>query len=258
MVTNNFSAEQGRNMGAQVSIVTKSGTNQFHGSLWDYHTNNVLQIPQHLRHHAERSGQPAQPVRLRRGRPHHSQQDILLHNLRRRPARRRHRLHRNRRDAAAAQLGAAEPARITIAAYFMKKLPPGGRPHHQRPRRRLSAARRQQIQLDARRHSRYRHGPIPDHHRCPLQPVHHPRRSRTAARQGPPVRLLLPAECAHHHPRHPPRFPASQPHLGHLRQPGLFPHHQPHGAQRSALGGDALHRALLRAQGSQGPDRRRD
>src|SRR5207237_10855616 len=34
VVTNNFSAEQGRNMGAQVSIVTKSGTNQFHGSLW--------------------------------------------------------------------------------------------------------------------------------------------------------------------------------------------------------------------------------
>ena len=43
VVTNNFSAEQGRNMGAQVSIVTKSGTNQFHGSAWDYHTNNVLQ-----------------------------------------------------------------------------------------------------------------------------------------------------------------------------------------------------------------------
>jgi hypothetical protein len=43
VVTNNFSAEQGRNMGAQISIVTKSGTNQFHGSVWDYHTNNVLQ-----------------------------------------------------------------------------------------------------------------------------------------------------------------------------------------------------------------------
>jgi hypothetical protein len=43
IVTNNFSAEQGRNMGAQVSIVTKSGTNQFHGSVWDYHTNNALQ-----------------------------------------------------------------------------------------------------------------------------------------------------------------------------------------------------------------------
>ncbi len=43
VTTNNFSAEQGRNMGAQISIVTKSGTNQFHGSVWNYHTNNVLQ-----------------------------------------------------------------------------------------------------------------------------------------------------------------------------------------------------------------------
>lgn len=43
VTTNNFSAEQGRNMGAQVSIVSKSGTNQYHGSVWDYHTNNVLQ-----------------------------------------------------------------------------------------------------------------------------------------------------------------------------------------------------------------------
>src|SRR4030095_3975757 len=43
VVTNNFSAEQGRNMGAQVSIVTKSGTNQFHGSLWEYHTTTVRQ-----------------------------------------------------------------------------------------------------------------------------------------------------------------------------------------------------------------------
>jgi hypothetical protein len=43
VVTNNFSAEQGRNMGAHISIVTKSGTNQLHGSLWEYHTDNALQ-----------------------------------------------------------------------------------------------------------------------------------------------------------------------------------------------------------------------
>jgi len=40
VVTNNFSAEQGRNMGAQVSVVTKSGTNEFHGTLWNFHRNN--------------------------------------------------------------------------------------------------------------------------------------------------------------------------------------------------------------------------
>lgn len=43
VTTNNFSAEQGRNMGAQVSIITKSGTNEFHGSLWEYHGNSALQ-----------------------------------------------------------------------------------------------------------------------------------------------------------------------------------------------------------------------
>src|ERR1035437_3485370 len=43
VTTNNFSADQGRNMGAHISIVTKSGTNQFHGSLWEYHSDNALQ-----------------------------------------------------------------------------------------------------------------------------------------------------------------------------------------------------------------------
>ena len=43
VVANNFSAVQGRNMGAQVSVVTKSGTNEFHGAIWEYHRNNVLQ-----------------------------------------------------------------------------------------------------------------------------------------------------------------------------------------------------------------------
>jgi hypothetical protein len=43
VVANNFSAVQGRNMGAQVSVVTKSGTNEFHGAVWEYHRNNKLQ-----------------------------------------------------------------------------------------------------------------------------------------------------------------------------------------------------------------------
>ena len=36
-------AEFGRTSGAIMSYVTKSGTNQFHGSAWDYHNNSVLQ-----------------------------------------------------------------------------------------------------------------------------------------------------------------------------------------------------------------------
>jgi hypothetical protein len=34
-------ADQGRSSGAQVSLITKSGTNEFHGSLYEYHRNTV-------------------------------------------------------------------------------------------------------------------------------------------------------------------------------------------------------------------------
>jgi outer membrane receptor protein involved in Fe transport len=39
IITNNFSAEYGRNQGAIVNVVTKSGTNDFHGTLGWYHRN---------------------------------------------------------------------------------------------------------------------------------------------------------------------------------------------------------------------------
>jgi outer membrane receptor protein involved in Fe transport len=37
VITNNFSAQYGRNQGAIVNIVTRGGTNTFHGSLYDFH-----------------------------------------------------------------------------------------------------------------------------------------------------------------------------------------------------------------------------
>jgi len=40
--TNNFEAEQGMTGGAAVTVTTKSGTNEFHGSLFGMHTDNVL------------------------------------------------------------------------------------------------------------------------------------------------------------------------------------------------------------------------
>ncbi|HEV2341422.1 MAG TPA: carboxypeptidase regulatory-like domain-containing protein [Candidatus Acidoferrales bacterium] len=42
VLTNTFDAEYGRNSGAVVNVVTKSGTNNFHGSVYEYFRNTVL------------------------------------------------------------------------------------------------------------------------------------------------------------------------------------------------------------------------
>ncbi len=42
VITNNVSAEYGYRQGAQVIVSTKSGTNNFHGSLFEYHRNSAL------------------------------------------------------------------------------------------------------------------------------------------------------------------------------------------------------------------------
>jgi len=42
VITNSFDAEYGRNSGAVVNVVTKSGTNDFHGSAFEFFRNDVL------------------------------------------------------------------------------------------------------------------------------------------------------------------------------------------------------------------------
>ena len=42
VVTNSFDAEQGAAAGAAINVTLKSGTNQFHGAAWEYHTNSDL------------------------------------------------------------------------------------------------------------------------------------------------------------------------------------------------------------------------
>jgi hypothetical protein len=42
MITNQFTAEYGRNSGSVVNVVTKQGTNAFHGSLFWFHNSNPL------------------------------------------------------------------------------------------------------------------------------------------------------------------------------------------------------------------------
>src|SRR5207244_8479376 len=41
VVTTNANADQGRSSGAQVSLVTKSGSNDWHGLVYEYHRNTV-------------------------------------------------------------------------------------------------------------------------------------------------------------------------------------------------------------------------
>ncbi|MEE8201681.1 MAG: carboxypeptidase-like regulatory domain-containing protein, partial [Candidatus Acidoferrales bacterium] len=42
VTTNQFNADQGRNLGASINIITKSGTNQHHGSIYWFHENAEL------------------------------------------------------------------------------------------------------------------------------------------------------------------------------------------------------------------------
>ncbi len=42
VISNTFDAEYGRNSGAVVNVVTKSGTNKFHGDIYEYFRNTVL------------------------------------------------------------------------------------------------------------------------------------------------------------------------------------------------------------------------
>src|SRR5437016_2772723 len=46
--TNNFDPEQGMTGGAAITVITKSGTNQFHGVLFEYHQDQVLRARQYF------------------------------------------------------------------------------------------------------------------------------------------------------------------------------------------------------------------
>jgi hypothetical protein len=53
VTTSNSNADAGRSSGAQVSLVTKSGTNSFHGSLYEYNRSNIGQANDWFNKHSE-------------------------------------------------------------------------------------------------------------------------------------------------------------------------------------------------------------
>jgi hypothetical protein len=67
VTTSNYNADQGEGSGAQVALVTKSGTNNFHGSLYEYHRNTITSANDYFVKQAElASGQSNTPDKLLR------------------------------------------------------------------------------------------------------------------------------------------------------------------------------------------------
>ena len=77
VVSNNFSAVDGRSPGAQVQVITKAGTNQFRGSGSYYYQSDKLTAQEQVRVVGAEVRQ--EPVRLQLRRTDRAQQAVLLH-----------------------------------------------------------------------------------------------------------------------------------------------------------------------------------
>ena len=67
VTTTNYGADQGQGSGAQVALVTKSGTNIFHGSAYEYLRNTVTSANDYLVKQSELNiGDPNKPLKLNR------------------------------------------------------------------------------------------------------------------------------------------------------------------------------------------------
>jgi hypothetical protein len=65
VTTSNYNADQGEGSGAQVALVTKSGTNTLHGSVYEYHRNTITSANDYFIKAAEvGSGKPNVPDKL--------------------------------------------------------------------------------------------------------------------------------------------------------------------------------------------------
>lgn len=67
VTTTNYNADQGEGSGAQVALVTKSGSNNFHGSFYEYMRNTITSANDFFIKQAELAGgQPNKPLKLLR------------------------------------------------------------------------------------------------------------------------------------------------------------------------------------------------
>ena len=81
VLIDSYGAEYGKRPGAQVLIVTQSGTNQLHGSLFEFLRNNALDAPNYF-DPGSAPGFAAQPVRRLAGRTGPEEQDLPVRQLR--------------------------------------------------------------------------------------------------------------------------------------------------------------------------------
>ena len=64
VTTSNSNADSGRSSGAQITLVTKSGTNSFHGSLYEYHRpSNMVANDWFIKNQQIASGEPNRPTK---------------------------------------------------------------------------------------------------------------------------------------------------------------------------------------------------
>jgi hypothetical protein len=81
VTTSNYGAEQGGSSGAQVALVTKSGTNSFHGSVYEYNRNSFVSANDYFIKQAQlQSGEPNKPSQLNRNIFGASLGGPILHN----------------------------------------------------------------------------------------------------------------------------------------------------------------------------------
>ena len=87
--SNNFPAEYGTGTGGQISVVTKSGSNPFHGSVFEYYRNDSFDAPNYFDRAPGCRSRTAQPAPVRRidRRADREGQGVLLRQLRRLPPR---------------------------------------------------------------------------------------------------------------------------------------------------------------------------
>jgi hypothetical protein len=65
VTTTNYNADEGRSSGAQVSLITKSGTNKFHGSLYEFHRNTITSANDYFVKQAQlQNGDPNEAPKL--------------------------------------------------------------------------------------------------------------------------------------------------------------------------------------------------